>query len=392
MGSKDAHGFFWMPVGRTALDTLRSLGWCSDGAALLALAQAIASSPGWPGHGQAVLVARPKPAPVLALLGRLDAPGVLWREQGCGALNHLRYVDYAQAETDCQRLAARLVERLGADAIAGCHFVGIPRGGLIVLGMLSYALGLTRAQLEPPQSPEVPLVVVDDCALTGRRFAQFLERCESRQVLFAPLYPHPRRRAAIAAEAPGGLVCLRAHDLHDRAPETFGDEYAAWQQRWAERTGDRRYWFGQTEHVCFAWSEPDRLVWNPVAERVEVGWRVVPPELCLKNRPAPGEEPVPVQVQPEGEGPLRPAETVVFGQFEGQTIVANTAGGESVALEGVAADVWHAVVAHGGRDAVVAALLEEYEVEEPVLRKDVCRLIEELVTRGMLYDEGGRDA
>ena len=391
MGSKDAHGFFWMPVGRTALDTLRSLGWCSDGAALLALAQAIASSPGWPGHGQAVLVARPKPAPVLALLGRLDAPGVLWREQGCGALNHLRYVDYAQAETDCQRLAARLVERLGADAIAGCHFVGIPRGGLIVLGMLSYALGLTRAQLEPPQSPEVPLVVVDDCALTGRRFAQFLERCESRQVLFAPLYAHPRLRAAIEAEEPRVLVCLSAHDLHDRAPETFGDEYAAWQQRWAERTGDRRYWFGQTDPVCFAWSEPDRLVWNPVAERVEVGWRVVPPELCLKNRPAPGEEPVPVQVQPVGRGPLQPAGSVLFAETAGQVVVGSLAGVETIALAGVAADMWRAVLAHGSREGVIAALLGEYDVQESELRRDVDAFVRGLLERGLLEEaRGGR--
>ena len=42
--------------------------------------------------------------------------------------------------------------------------------------------------------------------------------------------------------------------------------------------------------------EPLGVIWNPAAERWEAAWRIVPPELCLKNRPRPGTEPIPVQI------------------------------------------------------------------------------------------------
>src|SRR5215203_3670477 len=167
----------------------------------LALARALSTSPAWKEMPEVALIVRPEPQPVLGVVGRLDAAAEARLEalgpQLAEGLASLRYVSYAQAEEDCERLAARLVKRLGREGVRRSCFTGIPRGGFIVLGMLAYALDLERAQLEPPDSPDRPLVVVDDCAFSGVRFGQFLARCESRRVVFAHLYSHPDLRTEI---------------------------------------------------------------------------------------------------------------------------------------------------------------------------------------------------
>lgn len=356
--------------------------------ALISLARALAVSPLWREISDACIVARPRLQPVLGVLGRFDAAGesrLAALGQGLNdVMTRLRHVDYTQAEQDCEQLAAQLVERFGRNELGHFRFTTIPRGGLLVLGMLAYYLGLERRQLESPHPPDVTLVVVDDCALTGARFGRFLERRESRQVVFAHLYSHPDLRAAIEAREPRVRACLAAQDLHDYGPERLGDEYSAWRERWLDRLDSPRYWVGQPDHVCFAWNEPDRFFWNPVTERVESGWRIVPPELCLKNRLAPGTEPIPVQVQPEGKGPLKPSEYVLFGEFEGQIVVGNLETGESFGLADVAADTWRAIVEYGNLEDVVDALLRDYDVDEATLRADLRAFVDDLLARGLL--------
>lgn len=361
-------------------------------ARLSTLADALSSSPLWAEMPHATLVVRAEPSPLLGVVGYFDAAGEARLEGLRWQLEHvlprLRYVGYAQAEEDCERLAARLVERFGHDELRGFRFVAIPRGGFIVLGMLAYVLGLRRSQLEPPHPADAPLVVVDDCALSGVRFGQFLERFDNPRVIFAHLYSPPELREAIEAREPRDVTCLGARDLPDRAPENLGDEYPSWRERWVKRMDRRGYWVGQTDQVCFAWNEPDIGIWNPVTEREESGWRFVPPELCLKNRVAPGTRPIRVQAQLKGKGPLRPSAHVLFGELEEQVVVGDLKTGEGFALSGVGADMWRAIVEYGGSKEVVAALLEDYDVDEATLRADLHGFIEELLSRGLLENDG----
>jgi hypothetical protein len=179
----------------------------------------------------------------------------------------------------------------------------MPRGGFIVLGMLAYVLDLRPAQLAPSPPSDVPLVVTDDCAISGVRFSDMLDRCENRQVIFSHLYSHPDLRIAIERREPRVLACVSAQDLTDYAPAYYGDQYEAWRERWRQRPNPG-YWVGQPDHVCFAWNEPDTVFWNPVAQQAESAWRLLPPELCLKNRRKFAPEDARVQLQPEGKGPL----------------------------------------------------------------------------------------
>jgi hypothetical protein len=280
------------------------------------------------------------------------------------------------------------VERFGREELRGFRFTAIPRGGFIVLGMLSYILGLRRSQLEQPYPSDAPLVVVDDCALSGVRFGQFLGRFENPRVVFAHLYSAPELREAIEGREAGRVACLAARNLRDRAPENLGEEYPAWRERWVDRMGRRGYWVGQPEQVCFAWNEPDIGFWNQVTEKEEGGWCFVPPGLCLKNRPAPDANPVPVQAQPRGEGPLRPSSNVLFGEFEGRVAVGDLATGESFVLEDAAADMWRAVVGHGDSAAATGALLESYEVDGATLEADLRGFVDDLLSRGLLDHDG----
>jgi hypothetical protein len=318
---------------------------------------------------------------------RLDA----LRRQLDRSLSHLRYIDYQRAEADCALLAELLIAQFGREEIRSFRFTAIPRGGLIVLGMLSYILHLERNQVDVSagnRPDDAPLVVVDDCALTGLRFGDFLQRAPDRPVVFAHLYSHPDLRRAILVRESRVVACLSAHDLHDYAPEELGETYQGWRERLLQRSGDRCYWVGLLDHICFAWNEPDFALWNPVTEQEERGWRVLPPELCLSNRLAPGKQPLPVQIQPDGTGPLRPGRAVLFGTLSDEVILGNIETETSYSLKGVAADIWQAVVEHGNLDDVVAAVVQEYDVEETRLRADVEAFVSELIAAGLLDGSG----
>ena len=357
---------------------------------LLSLGKAPSFNALWAEMPGSILVVRPAPRPVLGLLGHFDEAGEKRIEllgwQLHYALTNLRYVNYVQAETDCEFLARKLVERFGNDALGGFHFTAIPRGGLIVLGMLANILGLQQAQLDPLRalSPDIPLIVVDDCALTGAQFGRFIEGCQSREIIFAHLYSHPDLRTSIEAREPRVVACLGAQDLRDHAPERLGEAYPAWRERWLARSKNSCYWFGQTDYVCFAWNEPDMIFWNPVTKREERGWRVIPPELCLKNRSESGTHSISVQVQPEGKGPLKPSANVLFGELEGQIVVGNLASGTCFNLNGVAADIWRAIVEHGNLKDVTGTLLRNYDADEAVLRSDLNAFVAQLLDRGLL--------
>jgi len=361
----------------------------NDRAALLALAKTIALDlASKRKYGIATLLVRPTPQPVLAIIGCLDATLEAELAAQAQELNHacasLRYIDYAQAEQDCERLAAKLAERFGRIDLDRFHFVAIPRGGHIVLGILAYILGLQRMHLEPPYPPDIPLVVVDDCALTGARLGRFLEHYENHQIIFAHLYSQPNLRKAIKAQEPRVIACLGAWDLHDHSVGRLGEKHTAWQERWFSRLDGRRYWIGQPDHVCFAWNEPDRFTWNPIIQRMESAWHIIPPELCLKNRPDPSIDPIPVQVQPEGKGPLRPSRQVIFAELEERIVICNLETGDSFSLADVAADMWRAIINYGNMKNAAAALLSDYDVDEGILRVDLRDFVNDLLAQHLL--------
>lgn len=348
--------------------------------ALTGLAEAIASSSGWSALPEARLILRRGPRPLLGILGALGPAQETWVAAQTRtldvAMRRLRYVDPFQVDEDCARFAFELREELGERLRDAC-FVAIPNGGFQILDRLVPQLGLEPAQLSPDGTSSL-VVVVDDCAFTGARLAGFLPGCPGARIVFAPLYSPPPLRTALLTAEPRVVSCVSAADLtaspHEGEPE------------WESVRG-KRYWVGRTEHLALPWNEPDRSVWNPLSQRWEAAWHIVPPALCSKNRPAPGQQAIPVHVQPEGAGPLRPSPRTLFADL-GQCIsLWNLDSRQGFELRGAGSDIWRGLLRQGDPEEVAAALAREYDTSEEQLLSDTFRLVETLTHRGLMEIE-----
>jgi Coenzyme PQQ synthesis protein D (PqqD) len=355
--------------------------------ALVALATAIAGNPGWSPETRASLIVRSHGRPEIAVLGLLTSADEDHLEAQTSMLRQtfrrLRYVGFDQIEEDCRHLAARLAETLGPD-LRTTRFTAIPRGGWIVLSRVATALGLAPSQIttgELPATEKSGLVVIDDCALSGVRFAQFLSRCPASRIHFAPLYSSPALRQNLRAREPRVASCQSAADVVESPlPEGF----AGWPEDPLDPWRDVRYGFGPTEAICFPWNEPNRALWNPQLGRYQTAWRVVPAELCAKNRPDPRFYHPPVQLQPEGRGPLRPSSRVLFGEAGGEVVLCDLDSGDCFQLAGSGSDFWRALVRHETLEAAVDEVARAHAAPRDILRGDLDRFVEILSVRGLL--------
>ncbi|MGB8697914.1 MAG: PqqD family protein [Thermosynechococcaceae cyanobacterium] len=365
----------------------RQLGLHSLDQALHALAQAIALHPMWQDLPQIALMVRSQPTPVIAIIGTLSPKSIgqigIQQPSLNEACRRLRYIDYAAATAATEQLATQLVQRWGSRSIKTFSFYGIPRGGLIVLGLLAYALGLSTEQLHPPYPEDVPLVVVDDCALSGSRLATTLHQYPSHNLIFAPLYAHPDLRTAIVAAEPQILHCVSGQDLSDHGPTMLGAEnYVQWQTENRERLSGQRYWLGLPDYLCFPWNEPDHPVWNPVTHQLEQGWRIMPPAYCLKNRQI-LPNPLPIQTQPQSKGWLQPSPDIIFGELGGQILMGHLATGETFGLSGRAAHFWQTLLQAEHLDGAIATLSRQEKGSQADLHRDLTQFLNQLQSQGL---------
>lgn len=362
---------------------------------LLELFQSLASSPGWTEMHSATMVLRLDNDPLLGVVGYLNAAEA--SRVKC-LYSHLTqtipqtvYLSYQQVEVACEALATKLIDQFGAQELSKFKFVGIPRGGCIVLGILAYCLNLTHDQLESSSRKSgQPVLVVDDCSISGARFRQYKNQYQDvKELVFAPLYSHPDLRATILAQEKNVVACISAYDLTDHAPENLGHNYQAWQKRWQDRSLASSYWVGQPEHICFPWNEPDIANWNPITDIAEKSWHIIPPRLCLKNRFGSAQEPQRLQIQPKGQGLFRPATGVIFASLaENEYVIGALHLSQSFVLKDVTADIWKRLFKLKDLNQIVLDLAEIYDIDLVSLKSDISNLVDNLLNLEIIeYDK-----
>ncbi|MCU0724378.1 MAG: PqqD family protein [Planctomycetes bacterium] len=296
-------------------------------------------------------------------------------------LEDLRLVSEEEALDACSEMAGRLREVVGEEGLSRASFVAVPRGGIIVLGWLSYILPVRAEQLMPGASREAPLVViVDDCAYTGYRIGRFLDTLGVQKTVVATLFSAPGFRRAIVEREPRVTACVAARDLADagEGPGADGKRHV-----WLERLSPPRYWAGVHDHVVFPWSEPERILWDAEKGCTVRGWPLVPPEMLLGGRraDAPG---VVVYHQPEGRGPLRPSESCLFYIEEGLVLIADRRSREVYELTGDEVFWWRSLLEHGSVHGMTADLAERLGAPKEALRPEVAAFLDDLVARGLV--------
>lgn len=356
------------------------------------LAEALVCGPLWAELSSRFgLAVRLDGQPVIGVLGtaqtgdaaRLRALG----RQVTNAVERLRPVQFPEVVGLCEQLAARLRSQLGPE-LERAWMVGIPRGGLAVAGLLSYALGTRAAHVgEPPDKSDALLVVVDDCVLSGARLRRWLRDHPHPRVAVACLHATADLCAAVEREEQV-VACVAASELSDHAAQQQGIDYARWVTRWRERSPDD-YWTGHPDHVVYPWNEPDTVVWNEETGKAEPAWRVVPPDRCMKNRSEMPSDSSGVQTCVAPSGPARPAEGVLWVRAQGSLYVSEPFGGRVTRMAGVAGACWSALMASGDPDAAAEVVAAEYAQPPPRVRIDFDRFIEACQAQGLLVHSGG---
>jgi hypothetical protein len=238
--------------------------------------------------------------------------------------------------------------------------------------------------LSPSPGAGRPVVIVDDCSISGRRFHDVLGALPGDgPVVFGTLFSHPELRRRIEAREDRVRAVVSARDLEDRAPEILGGDYDGWQARWGGRDVDG-YWSGITEHVVFPWSEPDIAIWDPARSDMVHGWRIASPDVCLKNRLAYQANEDRLQVHDPTPRGFCPAPDVVYATFEESLVVVSLSSGRVTALDGSAPQLWQALADGDSLAEAAASVAPAIDLPADELNEALADFADDMVELGLM--------
>lgn len=268
-----------------------------------------------------------------------------------------------QAQLAVYSLASRMQAEMSADLLSTIRIVPIPRGGLLVAGRLAYALNLSYEQFF--DDGVSPICVVDDCALTGKRFKQVLGRFEDRDIWFCHLASTSQLRRTILNEEPWVKGCIVADDLSIQ------------NQAVAEQIpGEDRYLNVSVEPVIFPWTEPGLPVTVPFSDKVEDGWRLMAPHLVLGNWSLLKLPPKKTEI-----ADIQSSSQIVWRLIDKTILLYEGSSRKLFELTGVAADLWKSCAGYQSREI---ALQWSRSGQKGVTVEKANLLIDELLAKKLL--------
>ena len=81
---------------------------------------------------------------------------------------------------------------------------------------------------------------------------------------------------------------------------------------------------------------------------------------------------------------FRISDDVVFRVLGDEAVILNLSTGIYFGLDSIGTRMWQLISEHGSMDKAIAAMLDEYEVEEARLRSDLEKLIEQFSEKGLV--------
>ncbi len=84
------------------------------------------------------------------------------------------------------------------------------------------------------------------------------------------------------------------------------------------------------------------------------------------------------------------ADGVLFQTVADESVLLNINDNRYYGLDDVATRMWQLLMEYGDEEAVIRQILDEYDVEEPVLREDFAALIAEMEQNGLIKQVDGR--
>ncbi len=81
---------------------------------------------------------------------------------------------------------------------------------------------------------------------------------------------------------------------------------------------------------------------------------------------------------------VRVAEDVISRVLEGEAVILGLATGTYFGLDPVGTRIWQLIEQQGSVQAILAGLLEEYDVDSQQCERDVFRLLHELQSQGLI--------
>lgn len=282
---------------------------------------------------------------------------------------------------DCAALSRRLADRIRAllgARVGEAALVPIPRGGLIVGGLLAYHLELQRHQIADPRAVRAPLVIlVDDCVLSGARLAGALDEITAPEIVVAHLASHSALRAAVLAAEPRVRQCMAALDL-DLEERALRAAPAA-PPALATLPG-RRYWMGRTRPVAFPWRAPQSHLTGRSA--IAGHWRRGGP-LTIEARRA-----LSLPILDDDPPGLVPGGDLLWRLVAEGVELLDQRDGSHLRLEGSAALMWRLLLAYNTASASVQTLAACYDAPAEQLTDDLAGFRTLLLERGLLETAG----
>lgn len=81
---------------------------------------------------------------------------------------------------------------------------------------------------------------------------------------------------------------------------------------------------------------------------------------------------------------LKAADGVLFQTVADEAVLLNIGDNRYYGLDDVATRMWQLLMEHGDEETVIRQMLEEYDVEEPELRRDFAALVAEMEQNGLI--------